>query len=98
LHICGSVLFFRVRPWGWIIAAGALLNLVMQIGLFSMGFVKSGYLSGYTAIVLAFTLVILLCFIFLFRKQTRVKFSVNNKSYLLALGLFLLLRTVAYLL
>ena len=76
--------------------AGVLLNFVMVTTAVIVRMSQELYFSASAAITFAVFLLILLAFIFLFGKQTRRKFGVNNESYLAIIGIYLLLIAANY--
>jgi hypothetical protein len=96
--IISGILFLRKKAAGWIFTAGILLNFVLVIGVIIISLASSGPFVSYAALQLMLLPLFLLAFIFLFRKETRKKYRVNNKSYLLTLGVYLLVITVYFLL
>lgn len=96
LFVSGGVLMFLKKQAGWVISTATLLNFVLIIFMNILSLSQIGKLNAYIAIVIGFFGLLCMAFLFLFRRPTRLKFRVNNKSYLLTIALYLMLITVTF--
>ena len=93
----GAVLFFMLRNPGWIICTATLFNFIVVVLQFVVAVTGSRNFDGFAAIIMSSFLLVILAFIFLFSTESRTKFLVTNKSYLLVIGVYLLLLAVTFL-
>ncbi len=94
----GAISFFRKKNQGWVICTATLLNFIVVVLRYIVALSQSGNFDGFAVIVLSFFFLLLLAFLFLFSKRTRSKFNVNNKSYLLVIGVYFLLLVSTFIL
>lgn len=87
----GAVSFFRKKNRGWIICAATLLNFIVVVLRYIIALSQSGNFNGFAVIVLSFFILLLLAFLLLFNRGTRIKFGVSNKSYLFIIVIYALL-------
>jgi hypothetical protein len=97
-YLTGSILFLRKRNAGWLICAATLLNFLLVPLTFFISMSQVGNFTPFAAIVLAFLILLLMSFLFLFKKETRIKYKVNNKTYLLTFGLYIILVIATFML
>jgi len=90
-YLFGGIFFFRKKNAGWIISTAILLHFVMVMLVFIISLSQTGTLNAYSGMSIFLFFLLLLGFLFLFGKQTRRKYMVNNKSYLLTIGIYLVL-------
>ena len=97
-YLAAGILFFRRKHAGWVMASGVLLNFVLMMCVLIFTLAGSGSLDRNAAMVFILFFLLLLALIFNISKETRKKYAVNNLSYLLAIGVYLLLLGANYLL
>ena len=90
-YLVSGTLLLLQRNAGWIMSAGVLLNFVLVMLVFVISMSQGGVFNGYAAMAIILFFLLLLALIFLFNRNTRKKFSVNNKSYLATISVYLLL-------
>jgi hypothetical protein len=90
-YLISGILFLLKRNAGWIMSAGVLLNFVLVMVVFIFSISQQGAFSTAAAMGFFLFFLLLLAFLFLFGRNTRRKFAVNNKSYLITIGIYLLL-------
>ena len=95
-YLLGGILYLWRKNAGWIMTAAILLNFVFIMMVFIISLSQSGGLTSFTLMALFLFILLILSFIFLFDKQTRRKFLVNNKSYLLTLLVYGLLSWINF--
>ena len=88
--ISGTLLLLQ-RNAGWVMSAGVLLNFVLVMLVFIISLSQGIGFNAYAAMAIILFFLLLLAFVFLFSRQTRKKFAVNNKSYLATISVYLLL-------
>lgn len=93
----GAISFFRVRKWGWVICTATLLNLIVIVSQLVISVSQSSKFNGYAAIVISSFVLVVAAFLFLFSKETRIKFKVNNRSYLLVIVVYVVLLAITFL-
>lgn len=96
-YILSGSLFFFKKNVGWIMTAGVLLtfNCILIAIIFRMS--QAGGLESFALMAILLFSLLVLAFLFIFSNNTRRKFNVNNKSYLLTIGVYLLLLAVNFL-
>ena len=92
----GAIYFYLLRPAGWVICTASVLNFVMVVFNYLAALLQSGRTDALTLMAGICLLLVITCFLFLLSKETRSKFSVSNKSYLLAIGVYGLLLAATY--
>jgi len=80
----GVILLLRKHA-GWIFSAAILLNFVFVMLVFIVSLSQSGGFNTYALMAIFLFFLLLLSFLFLFSRDIRRKYEVNNKSYLLTL-------------
>ncbi len=93
----GAISFFRVITRGWIICTATLLNFIVVVFQLVASVLHSSGSYNYTAIFISSFMLVLAAFLFLFNKDTRTKFAVTNKSYLLVICVYGLLLALTFL-
>lgn len=96
LFVSGGILMFRKKQAGWVISTATLLNFLLIVFMNILSLSQIIKLNAYIAITMGFFVLLCMAFVFLFRRPTRVKFMVNNKSYLLTIALYLMLITITF--
>ena len=89
LCVLGSWLFFKLKNAGWIICTSILLNIFFITGIVLLTAASANYWNILVAFDVALLAVSVLAIVCLFTKQTRLKFTVNNKSYLISFLLYI---------
>ena len=90
-YLVSGILLLLRRIAGWIMSAGVLLNFVLVMLVFVISMSQGAVFNAYAAMIIILFFLLLLALIFLFNRNTRKKFGVNNKSYLGTIGVYLLL-------
>ncbi|MEO5998742.1 MAG: hypothetical protein ABIN89_18375 [Chitinophagaceae bacterium] len=98
IYCSGAIFFFRKKNIGWIICAATLLNFVVVVFKGVINVSQSPRFDAYAAMVISFFLLLLMALVFLFNKNTRLKFAVSNKSYLLTIAVYIMLLLITFLL
>jgi hypothetical protein len=96
-YLASGTLLLLQRNAGWIMTTGVLLNFVLVMLVFLISLSQGGVFNAYAAMALMLFFLLLLALIFLFNRNTRKKFSVNNKSYLATITVYVLLIAVNFL-
>ena len=96
LFVCGGIFLFMKKQAGWVICAATLLNFVVIIFSNIVTLSQAGALNPNAAKTMFGLVLLLAAFIFLFNRTTRKKFMVTNKSYLLTIGLYLVMLAMTY--
>lgn len=96
LFASGGILMFIKKNPGWVITTATLLNFVVIVLVNIISLSQIVKLNAYMAITIGFFVMLVMAFLFLFSRATRLKFMVNNKSYLLTIALYLLMITVTF--
>ena len=94
--VSGTLLLLQ-RNVGWIMSTGVLLNFVLVMLVFVISMSQGAVFNGYAAMAIILFFLLLLALIFLFNRRTRKKFSVNNKSYLATISVYLVLIAINFL-
>jgi hypothetical protein len=94
----GAVAFFRLKTIGWIICTATLLNFVVVLFKFVITVSRGARFDTFSAIIVSCFILMLMSFLFLFNKETRIKFMVNNKSYLITICVYALLLVMTFVL
>ena len=97
-YLVGGILFFRRKPAGWLLTSGILLHFVLTMCVLLITLAGSGGFDKRAGMAIILLFLLLLALIFLFSRKTRKKYSVNNKSYLVMIAVYLLLVAVNYVL
>ena len=84
-YLASGILFLLRKHTGWIFSAAILLNFVFVMLVFIVSLSQSGAFNTYALMALFLFFLLLLSFLFLFSRDTRRKYGVNNKSYLFTL-------------
>ena len=98
LYVSGGIAMFRMKRTGWLIVAATLLLHTMLMLLLVFRVIAQGEFNRFHIFPLLFFVIVLMALGFLFQKETRLRFEVNNKAYLLTIGLYLVLVVVNYVL
>ena len=98
LYVTAAVCFFRKKNLGWVLSAAMLLTYVIITITYLIKFSQYSDFNRLAIITIAVSLLLALTFLSLFRKSTRYKYAVNNKSYLLAMFVYILLMVVTFVL
>ena len=97
-YLLAGILFFRKTNSGWVMSSGILLNFVLMMCILIFTLAGSGNFDRSAAMAIMLFFLLLLAFVFLFSPATRKKYRVNNRSYLLTVGIYLLLLATNYVL
>jgi hypothetical protein len=84
-YLAAGILFLLRKNAGWIMSTAILFNFVFVMMVLIISLSQAGAFSVYALMAVFLFLLILLSFLFLFSKETRKKYMVNNKSYLITL-------------
>jgi hypothetical protein len=96
-YLMSGTLLLLQRNAGWIMSAGVLLNFVLVMLVFLISLSQEAVFNAYAAMAFLLFFLLLLALVFLFNRNTRKKFAVNNKSYLGTITVYLLLIAVNFL-
>ena len=96
-YLASGILLLRKRNAGWIMSTGVLLNFVLVMLVFLISMSQGAAFNGYAAMAIILFFLLLLALVFLFNRNTRKKFAVNNKSYLATISVYLALIAVNFL-
>jgi hypothetical protein len=92
----GAISFFKIRKWGWVICTATLLNFIVIVSQLVISVSQSSKFNGYAAIVISSFVLVVAAFIFFFSKETRIKFMVNNKTYLFVIVVYGMLLAITF--
>jgi hypothetical protein len=84
-YLTAGILLLMRKNAGWVMSTAILLNFVFVMMVFIISLSQAGAFTMYALMALLLFLLMMLAFLFLFNKNTRKKYFVNNKSYLLTL-------------
>jgi hypothetical protein len=88
LCITGGWLFIQQKKAGWIISAAVILNVIFLGVLVFVFAATTNYRDTAIALLTGFLVLLIISFFGMFKRATRKKFKVNNKSFLLAFLLY----------
>jgi hypothetical protein len=94
----GALSFFRQKNRGWVICTATLLNYVVVVLNAVVSILKSQQFDAFAAMSVSLLLLLLMAFLFIFNGETREKFRVNNKSYILTIAVYIMLLLITFLL
>ena len=97
-YLVAGILFFSRKTAGWMMSSGILLHFVLTMCVLIFTLAGSGIFDKSAGMAFILFFLLLLALIFLFSRKTRKKYSVNNKSYLVTIAIYLLLLAVNYVL
>ncbi len=95
-YLSGGILLFLKKMTGWMICVATLLNYVWVVLVYVLAMSTAGSFNAFAAMAIAFFILLVLAFLFLFNGVTRRKFMVNNRTYLFTMILCALIGTVMF--
>jgi hypothetical protein len=98
LYGIAAVSFFRKKNLGWVLAAAILLTDLVITIVYPLKFSQHSDFNRLALTALALSVLLVLTFLSLFRKSTRTKYAVNNKSYLSAISVYILVMVATFVL